>query len=212
MKPLAMVALVLFLVAGCGDNTGDNGAGGDQAAPDNTGGEEQPNEQPDAVTTPSIVNSEEGFRQAISEQGTWIIAILNDLALEEEAVVSGTFHNRNDPNDEVYRKLALYAQDENREITARYTLTVPKLTIRSENFRVQGGTIKGDVVVEANGFNLHESATIDGTLTFANAEAEHTSSIDGEVTGEIGVQQEAGQQDEANEGNGQQEDVQQEGK
>lgn len=194
MKLLAMAVLVLIILTGCGNNAGgNNGTGGEQAAPDNAGGEAQPDE-PDAVATPSIVNNEEGFRQAIGEEGTWIIAILNDLQLEEEAVVSGTFHNRNDPEAEVYRKLALYAQDENREITARYTLTVPKLIVRSENFRVQGGTIKGDVVVEAKGFNLHESAAIDGSLIFANEDVKNTASIDGEVTGETRAEQEDSRQ------------------
>lgn len=174
--------LALFLLSGCA-NGAENGGGGQAdgggAGPENG----RTPEEPDAVTTASLVNDEEGFLQAIGENGTWIIAILNDLTVGREAVVAGTFHDKGDPANEVYRKLALYAQDENRNITARYTLTVPRLVVRSENFRIQGGTVKGDVHVEAKGFNLHETAEIDGNLTFASEEAKASASIDGNVTG-----------------------------
>ncbi|MNP15967.1 hypothetical protein D3C76_1083420 [compost metagenome] len=82
----------------------------------------------------------------------------------------------------------MYAQDADKNITAQYTLTVPKFTVQSENLKVQGGTIKGDVYVEANGFNLHETATIDGNLYFANEDVKATAVLDGKVTGETKVQ------------------------
>ena len=37
-----------------------------------------------------------------------------------------------------------------------------------ENFKVQAGTVKGDVYVEANGFTLTEDTTIDGNVYFAS--------------------------------------------
>lgn len=184
-RPIAIAALALFMLAGCGDNAQNGGAGNVAEEP---GGGNAAKEEPDAVTTASLVNDGEGFVQAVSENGTWIVAILNDVTVERETTVAGTFHNRNDPNNEVYRKLALYAQDEDRNITANYTLTLPRLTVQSENFRIQGGTVKGDVVVEAKGFNLHETSTIDGNLIFASEEIRESASIDGTVTGSTEVQ------------------------
>ena len=47
-------------------------------------------------------------------------------------------------------------------MTARYTLTAPRLIVRHRNTRIQGGTFKGDVYVEAQGFELVD-ATSTGT-------------------------------------------------
>ena len=122
-------------------------------------------EEPDAVTTASIVDDASAFLNAVSAEGTWIIAVLEDLSLEEPFVIDGQFTH----NDDIYRKLAFYAQDENRVIVERYTVSAPKMTVRSENTRIQGGTFKGDVYVEANGFHLVEG-TVDGDIFFATQE------------------------------------------
>ncbi|RCW71907.1 polymer-forming protein, partial [Saliterribacillus persicus] len=104
---------------------------------------------------------------------------------KEELVVAGQFHDKDDPEADIYRKIAPYEQDEDRNITASFTIEVPKLTIESENTKIQGGTVKGDVVVDADGFTLDETATIDGNLTFANADVEANATVAGEVTGEV---------------------------
>ncbi|MDZ7834915.1 MAG: hypothetical protein U5K84_05840 [Alkalibacterium sp.] len=70
---------------------------------------------------------------------------------------------------EIARKLALYAQDADRNITERYTLTVPSITVESENSRIQGGTVVGDVYVNANNFSMPEG-TVDGDLIFGSEE------------------------------------------
>ncbi|MEQ6377188.1 polymer-forming cytoskeletal protein [Bacillaceae bacterium S4-13-56] len=142
----------------------------------------------DVVTTASIVNDAEAFISAVGLTGTWIIATLNDLTIDEEVVVAGEFHDKGDAANDIYRKIAPYAQDADHNITAQYTITVPKLTVQSENLRIQGGIIKGDVIVEANGFNLHETAKIDGNLYFASEDVKATAAIDGEVTGATEVQ------------------------
>lgn len=193
---LFAVMLLVLLLAGCGDNnnaTNHSGVPGDNGNADNTGnttdsgnggdtGNDGANNGTDAVTTPSIVKDADAFVHAVSENGTWIIAILNDLTIDQDVVVAGQFHDKNNPENPVYRKLALYAQDEHHNVTANYTLTVPRLIVASENFRVQGGTIKGDVRIEANGFHLHETSSIDGTLTFANDEVKNSAIIEGKVT------------------------------
>ncbi|PXW92449.1 hypothetical protein DES38_10227, partial [Streptohalobacillus salinus] len=85
-------------------------------------------------------------------------------------------------------KLALYTQDEDRNITDQFTLTAPMLTVQGENTRIQGGTFAGDVLVDANGFSIPDG-TIDGDLIFADAEYEASADLSGgEVTGNVSVQ------------------------
>ena len=84
---------------------------------------------------------------------------------------------------DLYRKLALYTQDEDRNVLDTFTLTVPKMTVESPNFKIQNGTVKGDVVVEANGFSLAPDTTIDGNLYFASEEFQKSAVIEGTVTG-----------------------------
>ncbi|MBW4840892.1 MAG: polymer-forming cytoskeletal protein [Paenibacillaceae bacterium] len=172
VKGLVVAGITAALLAGCGSNNGDTTANTDKPA-----------EQTDVTTTASIVNQADAFTNAVSEKGTWIVAILNDLTVDKDVVVAGEFHDKNDAAKDIYRKIALYTQDEDHNITASFTLTVPKLTVQSENLRIQGGTVKGDVYVEANGFNLDKTATIDGNLYFANADVQASAKIDGKVTG-----------------------------
>lgn len=170
-KGLLVAGLAAALLSGCG-NSNDN-----SAKEANTG------EQADVVTTASIVNQGDAFVNAVSDKGTWIIAVLNDLTIDKDVTVSGEFHDKGAADGDIYRKIALYAQDEDHNITASYTLTVPKLTVQSENLRIQGGTVKGDVYVEANGFNLHESATVEGNVYFASEDVKASAKIEGKVTG-----------------------------
>ncbi|WP_340004015.1 hypothetical protein MHH52_18925 [Paenibacillus sp. FSL K6-0276] len=174
-KMILVAGVSVAVLAGCGANEDKATNSAATSAP--------ATEQTDAVTTASIVNQADAFTKAVSKDGNWIVAILNDVTIAEEVVVAGEFHDKGAADGDIYRKLALYAQDADHKITANYTLTVPKLTVQSENLRVQGGTIKGDVFVEAKGFNLHESATIDGNLYFASEDLKASAGIDGKVTG-----------------------------
>jgi len=173
MRKIASVAavFVLVLTVGCGnsnntntpvatetptttDNTGNaNGTTNNTGNTDNT---------TDAVTSASVVDNEEAFKKAISPEGTWIAATLKDLTFTEDLVVDGQFTNKDEPA----RKIALYTQDAEHNITNSFTLTAPKITIKSENARIQGGTFVGDVYVEANGFSV-VNATIEGNVYFA---------------------------------------------
>ncbi len=121
--------------------------------------------EPDAITTASVVDKASDFLSAVGPDGTWIIAVVQDLSLDKEIVVDGQFTQ----NDKPYRKLAFYAQDANRKITERYTVTAPRMTVRSQNTRIQGGTFRGDVYVEANGFHLVDG-TVDGNVYFLKQE------------------------------------------
>lgn len=173
-KMMLVAGVSVAVLSGCGANNNNATNSAATTAPTT--------EQTDAVTTASIVNQADAFTKAVSKDGNWIIAILNDVTIAQDVVVEGEFHDKV-PDGDIYRKIALYAQDADHKVTANYTLTVPKLTVQSENLRVQGGTIKGDVYVEANGFNLHETSTIDGNLYFANEDVKATAGIEGKVTG-----------------------------
>lgn len=181
-KVLLASALVAGLLAGCGAD--------DQAAEDKTTDkapaettETETKTETDAVTTASIVDNADALVKAASAEGTWIFAILNDITMDEELVVAGEFHDKDDPAAAIYRKFAPYTQDEDRNVLERFTLTVPKLTVQSENFKIQAGSVKGDVYVEANGFTLTEDATIDGNIYYVSEDVKATAVIEGKVTG-----------------------------
>lgn len=150
------------------------------------------NTTPDAVTTASIVDSNEAFIKAISKTGTWIIALTKDLNIDQELLLEGEFKNgkKDDAGkDVIQRKIALYAQDENRNITSRYTLTAPKLIIASPMASIQHGTFKGDVVVTVNDFQLVD-ATVDGNVYFSSEEVKASFKMDDKssITGKQEVQ------------------------
>jgi hypothetical protein len=185
MKAKALVlvlVLLMSLFAGCA-----------QPAPTptpepTTPGTEQPSEgtpnppdtTPDVTTTASIVDNEAAFKKAISKEGTWIIATLKDLTFTEELVLEGEFKNgKKDEkgNDIIQRKIALYTQDENRNVTNRFTLTAPKLTIKSPEARIQSGTFKGDLYVSVKNFQLVD-AKVDGNVYFTTDEAKSTFKMD----------------------------------
>lgn len=156
-----------------------------ETATETTTETEADTEEVDAVTTASIVDNGDALVKGLSADGTWIVATLNDIELTDELIVDGQFEHR----EAIDRKLALYTQDEERNITAQFVLTAPKLTVKSENFRITGGTFKGDVYVEALGFKLDKASTVDGNIYFASKEALDTFVVSdtSNVTGTIAL-------------------------
>lgn len=170
---IATLVLSLSILAGCGKANTDT-------SKDTKTEDTKKDETTDVVTTPSIVSKEEDFNKAITKDGTWIIAILNDLTIDHDIALEGDFKNgkKDDKGNEIYqRKLALYAQDANKKVTARYTLTAPKLAINSLNARIQSGTFKGDLYVASKNFELVD-AKVDGNIYFVNQEAQSTFKMD----------------------------------
>jgi hypothetical protein len=111
------------------------------------------------------------LQKGLGVEGGWIGAITKDLdASGKDLTVEGTF-----VNGIIARKLALYNQDSNRVVTARYTLTVAKIDVKSLGFYISNGTVKGDVYVATGVTGFHGQtgngvagqATIDGNLYFA---------------------------------------------
>ena len=134
----------------------------------------------DVVTTASIVDQTNAFEQAISKQGTWIIAILKDLTFNTDLVLEGVFVNgKKDASgkDILERKIALYTQDAKHVVTNRFTLTAPKLTIKSPDARIQSGIFKGDLYVQDKNFQLVD-AKVDGNIYFFNDVAKSSFKMD----------------------------------
>ena len=192
LKTLFMVLILLISVlSACGSsgtkNTPTPSINAHSPAPNATGGPTTSPGRGDVNTTASIVNEAGAFEKAISNNGTWIICLLNDLTINKDLVLDGEFKNgkKDDAGmDIIQRKIALYTQDDNRKVTNRFTLTAPKLTINSPKARIQSGTFKGDIYVTAKDFELVD-ATVEGNLYFTNTDAESSFKMDAtsKVTG-----------------------------
>lgn len=183
-KALLASTLLVGTLAACG--TEEAAEEPKEETPAEQPAAEEPKEEApaeDVVAAASITDDPAVFTAALGEEGTWIVAATADMTVDKEIVVAGEFHSKDDPTADIYRKLALYTQDEERNVTGTFTLTVPKMTVQSENFKIQNGTVKGNVYVEANGFTLTEDTTIDGDLIFANEDVKATAVIEGTVTG-----------------------------
>jgi peptidoglycan hydrolase-like protein with peptidoglycan-binding domain len=140
---------------------------------------------PDAVTSASIVNKEAAFETAIGKNGKWIIATLNDLTFDKPIVLEGQFLNgKTDATTglkTLQRKIAIYTQDDKHKVTARFTLTAPKLTIMSTNASIQHGTFKGDLYVCVPNFQLVDTK-VDGNVYFTTKSAQDTFKMDATST------------------------------
>lgn len=169
---ITIAVLSIFVLAACSGGTDQEAAQTDQQ------------QAADTVTTASIVDQEESFQDAISADGNWIIATLTDLNFEESITVEGEFHDGGDSENDLYRKIAAYSQDDDFNVTDRYTITAPEMIIKSPNTRFQSGTFVGDIIVEANGFTLYD-AELEGNIYYANEEYQESAEIveDSEVTG-----------------------------
>ena len=63
------------------------------------------------------------------------------------------------------------------------------MTVESPNFRIQEGTVDGDVYVDAEGFELANS-TVTGDVTFSSQEMMDAAMMDeGTVEGEVTVEE-----------------------
>lgn len=175
MKRLLLTIMICFVLTSCSTNNNESA----------TENQSTNDEIVDATTSPSITSDKDEFVKSLSADGNWITCITEDITLDDNLSVDGTFYKKDDEAEGVYRKLALYEQDSDKNVTASYTLTVPEMTISSENFRIQEGVVVGNIIVEANGFELKNSI-IDGSITFVNDEFKNSALLDeGTVTGEI---------------------------
>lgn len=177
----ASALLTVGLLGACSsDNTKDTAASSEQTTATSAA---------DVVSTASISDNVDVLTKALSADGNWLVALTNDVTFDKDVTVAGNFHDKNDEANPVYRKLALYDQDDKYVVTAEYTLTVPKLIVETENFNIVNGKVKGDIEVKANGFVLN-GTEVDGNITFAKQEYKDSAVLDQEgakVNGEITV-------------------------
>ncbi len=177
-----LIVTLIFAFAGCGGKKSTNnnsGANNNTTSQGATNNDQKSNEN-DVKTTASIVDNEAAFKNAISDKGTWIIATLKDLTFTEDLVLAGDFTNgkKDDKGkDIVQRKIALYTQDENRNVTNRFTLKAPTLTINSPMASIQHGTFVGDLYVSQDNFELKD-AKITGNVYFTTDSAKSTFKMD----------------------------------
>ncbi|SFC15663.1 hypothetical protein SAMN04488102_103246 [Alkalibacterium subtropicum] len=151
--------------------------------------DEVSDENGDAVTAASITDQADQVVASLSEDGNWLTALTADVTVEEDMTVAGTFYDGGEESGDEYRKLALYTQDDERNVTDTFTLTVPMMTVESPNFRIQEGTLDGDVYVDAEGFELANS-TVTGDVTFSSQEMMDAAMMDeGTVEGEVSVEE-----------------------
>ncbi|MBZ9684959.1 peptidoglycan-binding protein [Clostridium estertheticum] len=130
----------------------------------------------DAVTSASLVNDVAAFENAISTKGNWIASVSKDLTTTKELVLDGDKMNTKTPPVSM-RKIALYSQDDKYAVTRRFTLTAPKLTIKSIDASIQKGIFVGDIYVSAKNFQLIDTKVI-GNVYFTTAEAQTTFKMD----------------------------------
>lgn len=181
-KAILLISLVIvMLFSGCAQQTPQNGAQTTtQDQTQNQTGAQTTTTAPDAVSSASIVDNESAFEKAISNEGTWIICLTKDLTISKDITLEGEYKNgkKDDAGkDIIQRKIALYAQDADRNITARYTLTAPKFTILSPEASLQHGTFKGDLYVNVNNFKLIDT-TVEGNVYFASEEFKNSFNAD----------------------------------
>ncbi len=122
LKLILPIIIACAIVAGCNQNAAPNAS----PAPGTTApGTMSPGLSPaaspkaDTGTTASIVDTEETFEKAMGKNGTWIIATLKDLTFTKDLVLEGEFKNgKKDSagNDVIQRKIALYTQDDKRNV------------------------------------------------------------------------------------------------
>jgi peptidoglycan hydrolase-like protein with peptidoglycan-binding domain/YHS domain-containing protein len=145
-----------------------------------------PTSDVDVVAAASLTDKEAVFEKSIGTAGKWIIATTKDLTFDHALVLDGHFTNGKNVKDAdgkdtgikaIQRKIALYTQDDKHNVTARFNLTAPKITILSFNASIQHGTFKGDIYVSAQNFSLVDMV-VEGNVYFTNKGAKDTFKMD----------------------------------
>jgi hypothetical protein len=143
----------------------------------------------DVVAMPSRAADEENLFRALNE--SWIIIVESDITTTKDIVLN-TGYEKNDEKDATKkvntpRVLVLCTKDANKKIAKNFTLTTPKVTVKDEGAKIEGGVLKGDLYIEANNVIL-ELTKIDGNIYFTTKEAKDSLVIkDSTVTGTMEV-------------------------
>ena len=177
---LALVLGVALLV-GCSNNTTGNTNNG-TTTENKENVTTNDSDKTDVVSSASLASDEATLQKALKD--SWIVLLKNDITTSKDIVIEGDF-TKPDKNDSskmvpAGRTLALYEIGEN-NTTNSFTLTTPKITVKSKDTKIEGGTIIGDVYVEADGFEL-ERTKVEGNVYFSKQEYKDTFKIDDKST------------------------------
>jgi len=174
----------LSLLAALGLTVGLAACGNEEPAVDSNNNQEVADnsaDEADVVTraTSATGSSAADLNDALNADGPWVFGLTADLETSEELIMDGDVYMGNDPARGLQRKLGLYRRQGNgdRTIVEIFDITTPALRISSENARIMGGeidgeiaNINGDVYVANNGLLL-QNVRINGDLIFANQAA-----------------------------------------
>lgn len=171
---MSLVLLLALLVVGCGSDA-------PAQETEKVTEEVETKEEVEAVSSASVVDNNEDFLVSISPDGNWITALTKDLTFDDEIVLDGQgFESNGNPD----RKIGLYSGDGADLET--YTLTAPKLTIKSSPARLVNGSFIGDIYVEADEFLL-DGVQVEGNVYFlTEAAQEGFVNKDSSISGEVG--------------------------
>ncbi|MFL0245764.1 hypothetical protein [Candidatus Clostridium stratigraminis] len=143
----------------------------------------------DTVTGASMATDEASFEQKIGKDGNYIVLTNKDLTFTKDLTVDGKFTKKDaNGNEVVSRSLAFATTGADKKVDKRFTVTVPKLVINSENTLLEDGIVKGDIYVQAKGFKTKDT-TINGNLYFATEELKNAFKADSltKITGKVEV-------------------------
>ena len=148
-------------------------------------------EETDKFQGTLIVTNEEELAIALKED--YSITIKNDINSSNELIIEGDF-SKTDTTEgnkvtHVGRKLNLFHIDSDNNTINNYTLSVPKLVIKSNDTTIKGGKIKGDIYVEAKGVILDDTK-LQGNIYFKDEKLKETFKLKNTATvsGNIKVQ------------------------
>ncbi|MGL4374262.1 MAG: hypothetical protein ACRCS6_10785 [Turicibacter sp.] len=150
-------------------------------------------ETTDAVTYPtqSVVTDEASLVEAGQGEQGWISLFQADVTTDEEIVIDGPIFKKDKESGEFVesgRKVALYDQDADKNKTASYTLTAPKVTLETKT-QLRGGTLVGDLYVNAMDCSIKDM-TIEGNIYFASQEVMDSFVNDAEMPATVSGTQE----------------------
>lgn len=146
------------------------------------------NEEKDNFQGTLMVLNEEELAIALKED--YSITIKNDIEANNELIMEGDF-SKTDTAEEnkvsnIGRELNLFYIDNSNNFINSYTLSVPKLVIKSNDTTIRGGRIKGDIYVESNGLILDDTK-VEGNVYFKDKKnkdsfkLENTASVLGNI-------------------------------
>jgi hypothetical protein len=176
---MAVAVLAVSILSGCGQKAAPTPA--PTPAPTTT---TQTPAKADAVTAASVVDNGAVLAKSISKDGKWLVGLSKDVTTDQELALDGTFKNEKGATQ---RRLCLFTEDAKYVITARFTLTAPKITVTSPEASIENGTFKGDIYVSAKDFKLI-ATKVEGNVYFTTDEAKSTFNMDAKSS-VTGVQQ-----------------------